>query len=85
MAHIDLPEGFAGPRGPMTLRPEAAKPLSELAEVLLRGPSTLTQAERELIGTYVSSQNDCRYCQAILREWRTDRSQSTPSSGPGRS
>jgi AhpD family alkylhydroperoxidase len=49
----------------MTLRPEAAKPLSELAEVLLRGPSTLTQAERELIGTYVSSQNDCRYCQAI--------------------
>ncbi|MFL6307317.1 MAG: carboxymuconolactone decarboxylase family protein [Candidatus Sulfotelmatobacter sp.] len=65
MAHIDFPEGLAGPRGPMTLRPEAAKPLNELAEVLLRGPSTLTQAERELIGTYVSSQNDCRYCQAI--------------------
>jgi uncharacterized peroxidase-related enzyme len=65
MAHIDLPVGLAGPRGPMTLRPETAGPLSELAEVLLRGPSTLTRAERELIGTYVSSENDCRYCQTI--------------------
>lgn len=65
MAHIDLPEGLAGPRGPMTLRPETAVPLSLLAEVLLRGPSTLTRAERELIGTYVSSENDCRYCQTI--------------------
>ena len=65
MAHIDLPEGLAGPRGPMTLRPETALPISELAEVLLRGPSTLTRAERELIGTYVSSENGCRYCQTI--------------------
>jgi len=65
MAHIDLPVELTGPRGPMTLRPETAIPLSELAEVLLRGPSTLTMAERELIGTYVSSENDCRYCQTI--------------------
>jgi len=65
MPHIELQEGLAGPRGPMTFRPETAKPLSELAEILLRGPSTLTQAERELIGTYVSAQNDCRYCQTI--------------------
>ena len=65
MTHIDIPVGLAGPRGPMTLRPETAVPLSELAEVLLRGPSTLTRAERELIGTYVSSKNDCRYCQTI--------------------
>ncbi len=49
----------------MTPRPETAGPLNELAEVLLRGPSTLTRAERELIGTYVSSENDCRYCQTI--------------------
>ena len=49
----------------MTLRPETAGPLSELTEVLLRGPSTLTKAERELIGTYVSSENDCLYCQTI--------------------
>ena len=65
MPHVELPLGLAGPRGPMALRPEAAGPLSQLAEVLLRGPSTLTRAERELIGTYVSSENDCRYCQTI--------------------
>jgi uncharacterized peroxidase-related enzyme len=49
----------------MLFRPETAEPLNELAEILLRGPSTLTQAERELIGAYVSSENDCRYCQTI--------------------
>ena len=65
MPHIPLPEGAPGPRGPMLFRPETAEPMSEMAEVLMRGPSTLTLAERELIGTYVSAQNDCRYCQTI--------------------
>jgi uncharacterized peroxidase-related enzyme len=37
--------------------------LRDLAEVLLRGPNTLTPAEREMIAMYVSSQNDCRFCQ----------------------
>jgi uncharacterized peroxidase-related enzyme len=49
----------------MAFRPETARPLNELADVLLTGPSTLTSAERELIATYVSAQNDCRYCQTI--------------------
>jgi uncharacterized peroxidase-related enzyme len=65
MPHIPLPEGIPGPRGPMLFRPEPAQPMSEMAEVLMRGPSTLTLAERELIGTYVSAENDCRYCQTI--------------------
>jgi uncharacterized peroxidase-related enzyme len=65
MAHITLPEGLPGIRGPMAFRPEAAKPLNELVDVLLRGPHTLTPGERELIATYVSSENDCRYCQTI--------------------
>jgi len=43
-------------------RPETARPLSELTEVLLRGPSTLARGERELIAAYVSALNDCRYC-----------------------
>jgi alkylhydroperoxidase family enzyme len=59
MPHIQLPEGLPGIVGPMTYRPETAKPLNELAEILLRGPSTLTPGERELIAAYVSSQNDC--------------------------
>ena len=62
MAHIKLPEGLPGIRGPMAFRPETARPLSELAEILLRGDSTLTRAERELIATYVSAGNDCDYC-----------------------
>jgi uncharacterized peroxidase-related enzyme len=65
MPHISLPEGVPGIRGPMTFRPETAKPLNELADVLLRGPHTLSPGERELIATFVSSQNDCRYCQTI--------------------
>jgi len=65
MAHISLPEGFPGISGLMVYRPETAKPLNEFAQALLHAPSTLTQGERELIATYVSSQNDCYYCQTI--------------------
>jgi uncharacterized peroxidase-related enzyme len=62
--HIDLPD-LPGIRGPMAFRPETAKPLNELVDVLLRGTHTLTPGERELIATFVSSQNECRYCQTI--------------------
>ena len=64
MAHINLPEGLPGIRGPMAFRPETAKPLNELAEILLRDDNnTLTRGERELIATYVSHLNDCFFCQ----------------------
>jgi len=63
MAHIRLPEGIPGILGPMALSPETAKPLNALAEVLLRGPNSLSAADREMIATYVSSQNDCYFCQ----------------------
>ena len=63
MAHIRLADGVPGIRGPMLLSPETTKPLRELVEVLLRGPNSLTPAEREMIATYVSSENDCYYCQ----------------------
>lgn len=64
MPHIALPEGLPGIRGAMAFRPETAKPLNELVEVLLRGPGTLSPGERELIATYVSHLNDCHYCQS---------------------
>ncbi len=63
MPHIALPEGLPGIRGAMAFRPEIAEPLSELAEELLHGPHSLPPGERELIATYVSSLNDCYYCQ----------------------
>src|SRR6202522_2712630 len=63
MAHIRLPEGIPGILGPMAFSPETAKPLNALAEVLLRAPNSLSAADREMIATYVSSQNDCYFCQ----------------------
>lgn len=63
MAHIGIQEGIPGIVGAFTFRPETAKPMRELAEILLRGPSTLTSAEREGIAAFVSSRNDCRFCQ----------------------
>jgi uncharacterized peroxidase-related enzyme len=65
MAHIRLPEGLQGIRGPLAFRPETAKPLNELAEVLLHAPNSLSAADRELIATYVSSLNDCYFCQTV--------------------
>ena len=63
MPHIALPEGLPGITAGFAFRPETAKPMRELAEVQLRGPSTLTSGERELIATYVSTKNDCYFCQ----------------------
>jgi uncharacterized peroxidase-related enzyme len=65
MAHIRLPEGIPGILGPMAFSLATAKPLNELAEVLLYGPNSLTLGEREMIATYVSSQNDCYFCQTV--------------------
>ena len=71
MAYIDLPVApelgreFPGIVGPMTFRPETAAPINELANILLRGESTLTRGERELIATHVSWKNDCFFCQTI--------------------
>jgi uncharacterized peroxidase-related enzyme len=71
MPHIQLPVApelgreFPGIVGPMTYRPETAAPINELVNILLRGESTLTRGERELIATHVSWRNDCFFCQTI--------------------
>ena len=64
MPHIELGNDEAGVRSLFMYRPETAYPMRMLAEVLLRGPSTLTRGERELIATYVSSRNGCSFCTA---------------------
>lgn len=63
MPHIDLPEGFPGISAGFTFRPETAKPMRELAHVLLHEPNSLTPGERELIATYVSSRNCTTFCE----------------------
>jgi len=71
MAFIALPvapelgKEFPGILGLMTFRPETAAPINELVNVLLRGDSSLSRGERELIATHVSWRNDCRFCQTI--------------------
>ena len=71
MAYIQLPiaeelgREFPGILGPMTFRPETAAPLNELVNVLLRGESTLSRGEREMIAAHVSWRNDCFFCQTI--------------------
>ena len=65
MAHIKLAEGIPGIVGLMVFSPETAKPLNALAEVLLREPNSLSPGDREMIATYVSSQNDCYFCQTV--------------------
>ena len=64
MPHIHLTEGFPGISAGLTYRPETAKPMRELAHVLLHEPNSLTPGEREQIATYVSSRNDCHFCQS---------------------
>lgn len=62
MAHIEVDPNLPGIRSLMAFRPETAEPMSVLAEILLRSDDSLSRADRELIGTYVSYLNDCFYC-----------------------
>jgi uncharacterized peroxidase-related enzyme len=65
VAHIDLgidEKRFPGIIGLRMYRPETAKPLNELADVLLHAPNSLSRGERELIAAYVSSGNGCAFC-----------------------
>ncbi|MEC3979343.1 carboxymuconolactone decarboxylase family protein [Amycolatopsis sp. H20-H5] len=62
MPHIPLSPELPGIRGLFTYRPETAAPLGQFAEVLLRGPSSLSVGERELIAAVVSRGNDCTFC-----------------------
>jgi len=64
MPHIALPEGFPGIRSLFMYSPATAKPLNDLVQTMLHdvSTSTLTPGERELIATYTSSLNQCKYC-----------------------
>ena len=62
MSHIPLPEHLPGITGLLEYRKDSAQPIRELTQFLLRGPSTLSEAERELIATIVSFNNECKFC-----------------------
>jgi uncharacterized peroxidase-related enzyme len=62
MPHIDFKNDFPGIRSALAYRPETAKPIGELTQILLKDTVGISPAERELIATYVSYLNDCFYC-----------------------
>lgn len=62
MAYIDLENELPGVTGLLEYRQDTGKPLRELTQILLRGNSTLSEAEREIIAAAVSAGNNCYYC-----------------------
>lgn len=62
MTHIKLENELPGLLGLLAYRQDTAKPLLDLVRTLMEGPSTLSQAERELIGSLVSKASDCTFC-----------------------
>src|SRR5688572_4338352 len=62
MPYISLEDHLPGITGLLEYRRDTAAPIRELTQILLRGPSTLTEGERELIATIVSHRNECKFC-----------------------
>lgn len=62
MPFIPVQEHLPGITGLLEFRQDTAKPIRDLTQFLLRGPNSLTAAERELIATAVSGGNECRFC-----------------------
>lgn len=62
MPYIPLEDHLPGITGLLEYRKDTAQPIRELTQFLLRGPSSLTEGERELIATVVSHRNECKFC-----------------------
>ena len=60
--HIKVSPDVPGIRALLLARPETAGPLTDLTQILLHAPNSLTRGERELIAAYVSRLNDCTFC-----------------------
>ena len=64
MPYIPLKENLPGITGLLDYRKDTALPIRELTQILLRGASTPSQGERELIASVVSYGNECAFCTA---------------------
>jgi uncharacterized peroxidase-related enzyme len=63
MPHINLTNEYPGIRSLFIYRPETAAPLNALVQAMLHNPHpSLSAGESELIATYVSRLNNCKYC-----------------------
>jgi uncharacterized peroxidase-related enzyme len=62
MPYIDTKNTIPGIRGLMEFRPDVALALNQFAQILLADAASLSKSERELIASFVSSRNECRFC-----------------------
>lgn len=62
MPYIRIDNAYPGIMGAAWFKPGTGKAMFDLAQRIMRGPSSLTRAERELIATFVSARNDCEFC-----------------------
>ncbi|WPU92246.1 peroxidase-related enzyme [Mucilaginibacter sabulilitoris] len=62
MPYIPLESHLPGITGLLEYRKDSAAPIRDLTQILLRGPSTLSEGDRELIATIVSHGNQCKFC-----------------------
>ncbi len=62
MPYIETNNQIPGIRGLMQFRPDAASALNQLVQVLLVEEASLSRSDRELIASFVSSQNECKFC-----------------------
>lgn len=64
MPYIELNKDLPGITGLLDYRKDTALPIRQLTHILLRGNSTLSEGERELIASVVSYGNECSFCTA---------------------
>ena len=64
MPYISVEQHLPGITGLLEYRKDSAEPIRNLTQLLLRGPHSLTEGERELIATVVSHNNECKFCSA---------------------
>jgi len=62
MAYIQLNNEFPGIEGLLLNKPSMGKAICRFVHQALRGSSSLTAGEREIIAAYVSHLNQCMYC-----------------------
>lgn len=62
MTHVTTNSELPGIQELFAFRPETAAPMRALAQQILRGPSSLTPVEREIIASVVSTENACTFC-----------------------
>lgn len=62
MPYIETKNDIPGIRGLMEFRPDTSIALNQLAQALLADEASLSKSDRELIASFVSSQNECRFC-----------------------